>query len=130
MRLKLLIPARIVVDTDVVRVVAQGEHGSFCLLPQHVDFLAELRPGLLQYEDEAGQEHFAAVDEGILIKRDQEVLVATVQATRGGDLGELRHLVRDEFEQRDERDRAARAAVAKLEAGFLRDYLELTETAQ
>jgi len=127
LKLKLLIPTHVVVDKEVTKVVAEGEHGSFCLLPQHVDFLAVLVPGLLAFEDEAGEEQFAAVDEGVLVKRGDEVLVSTRQATRGADLDELRSTVREEFATLDDRERAAQAATAKLEASFLRSYLELAE---
>ena len=127
MKLKLLIPTDVVVDQEVTKVVAEGEHGSFCLLPQHVDFLAVLVPGLLAFEDEDGQEQFAAVDEGVLVMRGDEVLVSTRQATRGTDLDELRSTVREEFAALDDRERAAQAATAKLEASFLRSYLELVE---
>jgi F-type H+-transporting ATPase subunit epsilon len=127
MKLKLLIPTDVVVDQAVTKVVAEGEHGSFCLLPQHVDFLAVLVPGLLAFVDEDSEEHFAAVDEGVLIKRGDEVLVSTRQATRGVDLDELRNTVREEFAALDDRERAAQAATAKLEASFLRSYLELVE---
>jgi F-type H+-transporting ATPase subunit epsilon len=127
MKLKLLIPTQVVVDQDVTKVVAEGEHGSFCLLPQHVDFLAVLVPGLLAFEDENGDEQFAAVDEGVLVKRGDEVLVSTRQATRGSDLDKLRSTVREEFAALDDRERAAQAATAKLEASFLRGYLELVE---
>lgn len=126
MKLKLLIPTRVVVDQEVVKVVAEGEHGSFCLLPGHVDFLAVLVPGLLAFEDRDGREVFAAVDEGVLVKRGDEVLVSTRQATRGADLDELRGTVREEFAALDDRERAAQAATAKLEASFFRGYLELT----
>lgn len=125
MRLKLLIPTHVVVDQEVAKVVAEGEHGSFCLLPRHVDFLAVLIPGLLAFEDKDGKERFAAVDEGVLVKRGDEVLVSTRQATRGGDLGALRGMVREEFAIMDDRERAAQAASAKLEASFFRGYLEL-----
>lgn len=127
MRLKLLIPTHVVVDEEVEKVVAEGEHGSFCLLPRHVDFLAALVPGLLAFVDATGKELFAAVDEGVLVKRGEEVLVSTRQAVRGADLAQLRNTVREEFATLDERERAALAATAKLEASFLRGYLELTE---
>lgn len=127
MRLKLLIPTRVVVDEEVAKVVADGEHGSFCLLPEHVDFLAALVPGLLAFEDQAGQERFVAVDEGVLVKRGDEVLVSTHQAIRGADLERLRGTVRDEFAALDDHEQAARAATAKLEASLLRGYLDLTE---
>lgn len=127
MNLKLLIPTQVVVDEEARKVVAEGEHGVFCLLPQHVDFLAALVPGLLAFEDAAGHERFAALDEGVLVKCGDEVLVSARQAVRGADLEQLRRTVRDEFAMLDERERAAQAAAAKLEASFLRSYLELAE---
>jgi F-type H+-transporting ATPase subunit epsilon len=127
MKLRLLTPTRVVVDEKVAKVVAEGEHGSFCLLPQHVDFLAALVPGLLAFADASGREQFVAVDDGVLVKRGDEVLVSTRQAIRGVDLEQLRDTVREEFAMLDDRERAARAATAKLEAGFLRGYLELVE---
>jgi F-type H+-transporting ATPase subunit epsilon len=126
-KLKLLIPTRVLVDQEVTKVLAEGAHGYFCLLPQHIDFLAVLVPGLLAFEDEEGREWFAAVDEGVLVKRGDEVLVSTRQATRGADLEELRSTVREEFATLDEHEQAAQAATAKLEASFFRSYLELAE---
>lgn len=127
MKLKLLIPTEVVVDEEVTKVVADGEHGSFCLLPQHVDFLAPLFPGLLEFEDSQGKEQFVAVDEGVLVKQGDEVLVSTRQAIRGEDLEQLQNAVRDEFRALDEQERAARTAIAKLEAGFLQSYVALAE---
>jgi F-type H+-transporting ATPase subunit epsilon len=127
MRLKLLIPTQVVVDEKVNKIVAEGEHGGFCLLPRHVDFLASLVPGLLVFEEETGREQFVAVDEGVLVKRGAQVLVSTRQAIRGGDLEQLRKVVHDEFATLDDRERAANSAAAKLEASFLREYLELIE---
>lgn len=120
MRLKLLAPTRVVVDEEVHKIVAEGEHGSFCLLPRHVDLLASLVPGLLAFVDHTGSERFAAVDEGLLVKCGESVVVATRQAVRGDDLEALRRRVRDEFAQLDERERAAQVASSRLEASFWR----------
>lgn len=127
MRLKLLIPTRVVVDQEVNKIVVDAEDGSMCLLPRHIDFLTALVPGILCFEDNAGNEQFAAIDQGILVKRGPDVLVSTRQAVRGVDLGKLRSTVREQFAILDDRERAAHAAVAKLEASFLRGYLELAE---
>jgi F-type H+-transporting ATPase subunit epsilon len=127
MRLKLLIPTQVVVDQTVSKVIAEGEHGSFCLLPRHVDYLAVLVPCLLSFVDEQEQERFAAVDEGVLVKRGSEVLVSCRQAILGRDLQHLRATVMEEFDRMDDRERAAQAATAKLEASFLRRYLEMME---
>ncbi len=127
MRLKLLEPTRVVVDQPVRKVIAEAENGSFCLLPRHVDFLAALVPGLMLFEDDQENECFVAVDQGVLVKCGDEVLISTRQAVRGGDLGELRRCVREEFALQSDRERAAHSAVAKLEASFLRGYLQLVE---
>jgi F-type H+-transporting ATPase subunit epsilon len=120
-------PNEVVLDLTVNKVIAEGTHGSFCLLPRHVDFLAALVPGLLSWEDESGKESFAAVGTGILVKRSDHVQIAAEAASHGSELDELRRLVREEFSQMDEQQRAAHSAVAKLEADFLRRTMALTE---
>ena len=127
MKLTLQTPIQVVVDKIVTKIIADGEHGSFCLLPRHVDFLALLVPGLLSFEDTQGSEYFVAIDEGVLVKRDDEVLVSTRQAILGTNLEQLKDTVSSEFANLDDRERAAQAAAAKLEASFLRGYLELSE---
>lgn len=127
MRLKVLTPTEVLVDEDVTKIIAEADNGHFCLLPRHIDFLASLVPGILSYTDPAGQERIVAIDEGLLVKQDQEVLVSTRQAIPGSDLGRLRQRVKDEFETLDERQRVCHSAIASLEANFLRRFLELGE---
>jgi len=125
MKLKVLLPAEVLIEEDVTKVVAEAYNGFFCLLPRHVDFVAALVPGILSYEIGSGREVFLAVDEGILIKCSQEVLVSTRNAVRGPDLGQLRLTVVEKFEALDEREKSARSAMAKIEAGFVRRFLEI-----
>jgi len=125
MKLKVLLPAEVLIEEDVTKVVAEAHNGFFCLLPRHVDFVAALVPGILSYETGSGHEVFLAVDEGILIKCGQEVLVSTRNAVRGPDLGQLKHTVVEKFEALDEREKSARSAMAKIEAGFVRRFLEI-----
>lgn len=119
-------PDDVVLDQVATKVIAEAENGSFCLLPRHVDFVSALVPGLLMYEDAQGNEHFVAVGEGLLVKQGRDVSVSVRQAVPGGDLGELHRTVRERFAILDDRERATHAAVAKLEASFLRGYLDLT----
>jgi F-type H+-transporting ATPase subunit epsilon len=124
--LKVLLPTEVLVDEPVTKVVAEAGNGSFCLLPRHVDFTAALVPGLLAFVPAAsGEEAFLAVDEGILVKVGPQVLVSTRNAVRGTDLETLRQTVEDRFEQFDERERQTRASMAKLEADFVRRFLEM-----
>ena len=125
MKLKVLLPAEVLIEEDVTKVVAEAHNGFFCLLPRHVDFVAALVPGILSYETGSGREVFLAVDEGILIKCGQEVLVSTRNAVRGPDLGQLKHTVVEKFEALDEREKTARSAMTRIEAGFVRRFLEI-----
>lgn len=126
MILNIQTPSEVITSQEVNKVVAEAENGCFCLLPRHADFLAALVPGLLWFEDQRAKENFVAIGEGLLVKRGDTVLVSVRQAVLGGDLGELRRTVREQFATVDEREKVTHAAVAKLEASFLRGYLELT----
>lgn len=125
MRLKVLLPTEILVDETVSKVSAEAENGSFCLLPRHIDFVAALVPGLLSFVTAAGREIFLAVDEGILVKRGDQVLVSTRNGVLGPDLGMLKQMVDAQYRVLDERERMARSAVAKLEANFVRRFIEM-----
>jgi F-type H+-transporting ATPase subunit epsilon len=125
MSLKILLPAEVFLETKVARIVAEGGDGSFCLLPRHIDFVAALVPGIFSYESTSGEEVFLAVDEGVIVKYGSEVLVSTRNAVRGPDLGQLERTVVEKFKALDERARVARSAVAKIEANFVRRFLEI-----
>jgi F-type H+-transporting ATPase subunit epsilon len=125
MILKVLLPKQVLLEEQVVKVIAEGQDGSFCLLPRHVDFVSALVPGLLEYETAVGEVVYLAIDEGILVKCGAEVLVSTRNAARGADLGQLQALIREQFSELDERERQTRSALAKIEADFVRRFMEL-----
>jgi F-type H+-transporting ATPase subunit epsilon len=90
-----------------------------------VDFVAALVPGLLAFESEGGEETFVAVDEGVLVKFGDTVLVSTRNGVRGKQLGELKEAIESQFMVLDEREKKTRSAMAKIEAGFVRKFLEI-----
>jgi len=49
MKLKIVTPTRILVDTEVDEILAPGTEGQFGVLPQHVTFLGLLDLGVLSY---------------------------------------------------------------------------------
>jgi F-type H+-transporting ATPase subunit epsilon len=124
MRLKVLLPDRVFLEEEATKVTAESPPGSFCLLPRHVDFVSALVPGLLIYEDAARRERFLAIDEGLLVKCRDEVLVSTRSAAAGDDLGSLQEMIAQQFEAIDDRERTVRSAAAKLEAGLVRRFME------
>jgi F-type H+-transporting ATPase subunit epsilon len=133
MRLRILLPSMVLADTPARKVTAHGLHGSFTLLPRHVDFLAALVPGLLAYEppdSPDSTEVFAAVDGGLLVKYGPDVFVSTSRAVVDKDLATLRQTIDREFLAIDERERATRGVMARLEADFIRRFLELGDRAR
>jgi F-type H+-transporting ATPase subunit epsilon len=130
MKLKVLLPTEILVDEAVTKVTAEAVNGSFCLLPKHIDFVAVLVPSLLSFEDAERREVFLAVDEGVLVKQGRDVLVSTRNAVRGPELGTLREIVETRFKVLDEREKVVRSAVTKIEASFVRRFLEFQEHGQ
>lgn len=126
MGLKILLPNEVFLERSVTKVVAESDNGHFCLLPRHIDFVAILLPGLLTFEDSG--EHFVAIGGGTLVKCGREVLVSVRNAARDADLGQLRHVIAEQFEAVDERERMARSAAARLEAGLVRRFLEFDHT--
>jgi len=126
MNLKVLLPFRIFADkTGVSRIVAQGRDGSFGLLPHRLDCVAALAPGILIYETEAEGEVFVAVDEGVLVKTGEDVLVSVRNAIGGTDLGLLRQAVEREFLNLNEGEQSVRSVMAKMESDFIRRLAEI-----
>jgi F-type H+-transporting ATPase subunit epsilon len=123
MNLKILLPFKIFAEkTGVSRIVAETREGSFGLLPQRLDCVAALAPGILIYETDAEGEAYLAVDEGVLVKTGPDVLVSVRRALGGTDLGQLRDSVEREFLTLDEQEQSVRTVMAKLETGFLRRF--------
>jgi F-type H+-transporting ATPase subunit epsilon len=127
MRLRIVLPTEILLDEPVTKIVAEAQNGFFGILPRHIDFVTALVPGVLVFVDEAGSERFLGVDVGTLVKCADEVLVSTRNAVLGDDLQSLREAVRERFLELDARDRSARSALARLEAGVVRRFVELQE---
>jgi F-type H+-transporting ATPase subunit epsilon len=121
MRLRVFVPDKLLVDSEVNKVVAEAGDGSFCLLPRHIDFVAALVPGILTYErTESGGEAFVAVDDGIIVKTGDDVTVSTRKAIGSAELGSLEGAVRKEFLALDDQETQIRSLIAKLETSFIR----------
>lgn len=126
MKLRVFIPTRILLEEEVAAITAEGRDGGFGLRPNHIDFVAALAPGLLGYRRSAGgQEHYLAVDRGVLVKRGAEVMVSVRNAVAEAPLEKLAQVVAERFSESDERQRQVQTAVARLEADFLRRFMEI-----
>ena len=125
MRLLLSVPVDTLLDEPAEKVIAESPDGSFCLLPRHVDLATVLVPGLLTFTRPGGEEVAVAVDHGSLVKVGDEVRVACQRAFVAGDVASAAAAVRERFEAQSERDKRARAALARLESDVVRRLGEL-----
>ena len=120
MHLKVLLPYGIFADqSGVTRIVAETRDGSCGLLPRRLDCVAALVPGILIYQCDAQPETFVAVDEGVLVKSGQEVLISVRRAVGGTDLAQLRTAVAREFLTRDAEEKSLRSSLLKIESGLI-----------
>lgn len=129
MQLRIVTPRRVCLDRPVMRIVAEAPDGSFGMLPRHIDFVTQLIPGLIAYQEAGGTERFAGIDHGTLVKCGEEVLVSARNVILGDDLLDIQRRVQEEFRVGDESERATRAAFARLEAQLVRRFLTLEEPA-
>ena len=128
MHLKILLPFRVFAEkTEVKRIVAETKEGSFGLLPNRLDCVAALAPGILTYETAAEGEVYIAVDEGVLVKAGAEVLVSVRNAIGGADLNELHKAVEQEFVNVSEEEKDLRTTLARLEVDFVRRFAALKQ---
>ena len=125
MLLKILLPAEVMLKQEVKKIVAEAENGSFCLMPNHIDFVATLAPGIFTYEPVQGGQELLAMDVGTLVKKGPNVLVSTRNAVRAPDLGKLKQVVVQQYDVLDEREKMVRSAGARLEASLIRRFVEL-----
>lgn len=126
MQLKVLLPSRVCVDNvDVVRIVAETREGSFGILPNRLDCVAALAPGILTYQEKEGGPVYLAVAEGVLVKVGAKVLVSVRDAIGGSDLGRLQEAVKQQFLKLDKQQRDVHDALARMEGRFVGQIVEL-----
>lgn len=123
--LKILLPEKTFLKREVKKIVAEAENGWFCLLPKHVDFTTSLTPGILILTTPEDKDVFLAIDVGILVKYGEKVIISTRNAMEGEDLGELKNRAEEIFIRTDEKEKDAQTALSKLEADFVRSFLNL-----
>lgn len=129
MKLTVRLPFEILLEEEVDRIKAEADNGWFGLLPRHIDFVTALVPGVMTFQPSGGAEEYLAIDHGILVKCGADVAVSTRNAVRGVDLSKLQDEVQRQFKAREEREKAARAYEAKLEADLVRHLMEAEKNA-
>jgi len=120
MHLKILLPNKLFAEKDnVARIVIQTYKGSYGILPQRLDCVAALAPGIFTYETNSGQINYLALEEGVLVKVGKGVMVSVRNAIGGADLGKLKESVEKDFKETSEKEKKVKEAMAKLESTFI-----------
>jgi len=125
LKLKVLLPAEVLLNEEVEKVTAEAENGFFTLLPRHIDFVAALVPGIFSYLTTGGTEHFLALDEGILVKQGDQVYVSAARAMPGDNLDQLQDTVENELKVLSENEKKARTVMSRMEVDTLRRFSRL-----
>lgn len=120
MSLKILLPFKVFAELkNVKRIVTETSGGQYGFLPQRLDCVAALVPGILMYESTSGGIKYIAVDKGILIKVGENVTVSARNAIGGSDLGKLHEEVEKQFKELDDNEKNVRSVMAKMESSFM-----------
>lgn len=126
MNLKILLPFKVFAEIKGVRrIIAEAPEGSFGILPNRLDCASLIAPGIFVYETEADGEIYIAADEGTLVKEGASVTLSVRNAIGETDLGSLRGAVENEFITLDDEEKSMRMALARIERGFVRQFMEL-----
>ena len=120
MKLKILLPFKIYSEIfNVKRIVVETKNGSFGLLPKRLDCAAALTAGILEYENERNEITYVAIDEGVLVKTGNEVMISVRNAIGGNDLSKLRETINAEFSNLKENEKQLRTVMKKMSTNFL-----------
>ena len=118
MDLKILLPYKVFADIkNVESIIAETSEGSFGFLPQRLDCVAVLVPGIFTYKTD--KEHYLAVDAGLLVKAGEQVMVSVRNAVGGAELGKLADTIQKEFKNISADEEKVRHMASRLETGFL-----------
>ena len=125
MNLKIFLPTEVFMEKKIKRAVAEAGEGHFGILPDHIDYITSLVPGIMTIETEDGEEEYIAVDEGVLVKTGEDLLISVWEAVSGDDLETLEDTVKDKYLSMGEEEKKARGAAARLESDLVRKFMDL-----
>jgi len=127
MQVRLQLPSAVLFEGKAIQVNATAANGSFGILPNHVDFLTALVPSVLLIKTLDNSELVFGIDEGLLVKKGAGVGIVVRRGSQSDDLEMLRETVGSQFAEMEDDERAARAALSKLEANMVRRFASLRQ---
>lgn len=127
MHLKILLPFKIYAEIkDVRNFVVETTDGQYGYLPNRLDCVAIVVPGILFYKSDSLGSVYLATDEGVMRKTGKNVYISVRDVIGGVDLGELYRKMENEFLSLNEQEKEYKRTIALLESNFIKKYAELT----
>ncbi len=75
MRLEIITPERIVLSDKIDRITLMTENGEISILPHHIPFVSNLRPGEARYEKEKHEASLAIAGGFVVVREDGSVVI-------------------------------------------------------
>ena len=130
MKLKVTSPIGIVLTEEIQKIDFEALDGHFTLLPHHQDFVTAMPPNIVAYQTSDGLTHYMACNRGILVKKAADVYLSVHRAVLSETLDDLAGIIAVEFKHDDEERKEVNTAMARLEVGLSRGFMQLKEAAQ
>lgn len=125
MRLKVLTPTQILIDTPIEKVDFEAVDGYFTLLPKHIDFINSLKQTIIQYRAN-NKNYYVACDRGVVVKKSDEVIISTALAISDDNLEKLKKTIEVDFKQMEQERKEVLVSMSKLEVGLTKGLMNLT----
>jgi F-type H+-transporting ATPase subunit epsilon len=125
MQVRIGLPGKALYHGAAIQVSGVAANGGFGILPNHIDFVTALVPSVLMVTEAGGIERIFGIDEGVLVKKGHNVDVAVQRGVEAPDLASLDAAVTDFWDTMEDEERAARAALSRLEADMVRRFAGL-----
>ena len=130
MQLKVTSPIGIILEKEVQKIDFEALDGHFTILPRHIDFVSAMPPNIVSYQTPDRQTHYMACNRGIFVKKGDAVFMSVHKAVLSETLEDLSQIIEGEFKQEDEERKEVNTAMARLEVGLSRGFMQLKEVAQ
>ena len=125
MKLKILTPSQIIIDTSIEKVDFEALDGFFTLLPKHIDFVSSLKQTIVQYQAN-NKTYYVACDHGVVVKKSDEVIISTSLAIADDNLEKLKKTIEIDFKQMEQERKEVLVSMSKLEVGLTKGLINLT----
>jgi F-type H+-transporting ATPase subunit epsilon len=124
MRVRIVVPGKLLLDQETDKITAPGAEGSFQILPRHIDVVSTLQSGILILTTDKKERYFA-INQGVLVKEKDLVQISSYQVVESTSLEELQQTVEENFRNLDEQEKKLSRILDKLEADTLIRLAEL-----